>query len=127
MACFRFAIEAGAGIVIPGMIKRSDTDLSEIDDGELLGLDYLFDEELFKSRISASCPQLKLYENKDELGYPVRDLPKVNPEGFGIPVSYKKTMLYPDMWLPGFEKWFTSFGDTNGVTTVAEFFASLAY
>jgi len=90
-------------------------------------MEYMFNKQLFKERLAVSCPQLKIYNSKDDLGYPVRDLPPVDPESFGVPLSHKKAMLYPDMWLPGFEEWFNSFGDTNGIITVAPFFASLSY
>lgn len=63
----------------------------------------------------------------NDLGHPVKELPLVDPENFGGPLSHKKAMLYPDMWLPGFEEWFNSFGPTDGVLTVAPLTASLSY
>jgi hypothetical protein len=127
LACLRFAIEAGAGIIVPGITLRSTTDLLSISTQDIAPLSYMFDTELFTTRLRAACPQMEIWPSVDDLPYPVRNLPMKDPESLNSQTTMKKVMQYPDEWLKGFETWLDSYGPTNGVLTMAPLLASLAY
>jgi hypothetical protein len=55
----------GNGLVIPSIELRSSEDLSELRSG-LVSFDYLFNRELFVSRLSTACPRISIYNTIDE-------------------------------------------------------------
>ncbi|CAP60522.1 uncharacterized protein PODANS_1_8170 [Podospora anserina S mat+] len=77
--CIRFAIEAGAELVLPRIIKRDDKNVANTrpknGGGPYIGefIDYLFDYEYLNQTLSEHCPQLKLYRSMNELW----DVPQV--------------------------------------------------
>ncbi|KAG9240319.1 hypothetical protein BJ878DRAFT_526763 [Calycina marina] len=64
--CIRYAIDAGAGIIIPVINKRSDNKLSNLTSGTA-SMNYLFDEERFLSRIQNACPQMPIHRDVNDL------------------------------------------------------------
>lgn len=56
-----FAIEAGAAIVLPGMLQRSDEDLFDVWHGQTRNFSRMFDEEWFLARMQEVCPQMTIY------------------------------------------------------------------
>jgi hypothetical protein len=62
----RYAIDAGAGLLLPVINLRSENDLSNLEDGTT-SLDYLFDQNRFLSRMKATCPQMTIYKDLEEL------------------------------------------------------------
>ncbi|KAH6714165.1 hypothetical protein BKA61DRAFT_674777 [Leptodontidium sp. MPI-SDFR-AT-0119] len=64
--CIRYAIDAGAGLVLPVIHLRQDSDLSNLESGTT-SMDYLFDKERFLSRIGMACPQMRVYQDLEEL------------------------------------------------------------
>ncbi|KAK0748103.1 hypothetical protein B0T21DRAFT_279380 [Apiosordaria backusii] len=77
--CIRFAIEAGAELVLPRIIKRDDKNIANTrpknGNGPYIGefIDYLFDFEHLNQTLSEHCPQLKFYRSMNELW----DVPQV--------------------------------------------------
>ncbi|KAF9879134.1 hypothetical protein CkaCkLH20_03367 [Colletotrichum karsti] len=65
--CIRFAIEAGAELVLPDIIPRSEENIQDIVSQRGKPLDYLFDTEHLHHILSAHCPQLKLYNSFNDL------------------------------------------------------------
>jgi hypothetical protein len=55
------AIEAGASIMLPGMVSRSQTDIVNLH-GSRVPFDHFFDEAWFLSAMSSACPQMKIYK-----------------------------------------------------------------
>ena len=51
---------------MPTISRRSDGDLSDLRNATV-GMDHIFDQERFVSRLKMACPQMKLYENVQEL------------------------------------------------------------
>ena len=66
LSCIRYAMDAGAGLIIPTISRRSDGDLSSLRNGTV-DMDHIFDQERFVSRMKLACPQMKLYKNVEEL------------------------------------------------------------
>jgi hypothetical protein len=64
--CIRYAISAGAGMILPLINLRSNGNLSDLNNG-IAGLDYLFDQDRFVSRLKSSCPQMPIYTSLEEL------------------------------------------------------------
>ncbi|KAH8675358.1 hypothetical protein BX600DRAFT_431944 [Xylariales sp. PMI_506] len=71
--CIRFAMEAGAEVVIPEIIRRSDK-------GKSRGatVDYFFDKQHLNWTLSTFCPQMKIYWSIDDL----YNVPMPSPLGF---------------------------------------------
>ncbi|KAK0731620.1 hypothetical protein B0H67DRAFT_597472 [Lasiosphaeris hirsuta] len=71
--CIRFAIEMGAELVTPRIIKRSEKDIKVVKphngNGPYKGepLDYFFDFAHFNQTMSKFCPQMKIHRSMDDL------------------------------------------------------------
>ncbi|TVY40673.1 hypothetical protein LSUB1_G004426 [Lachnellula subtilissima] len=75
--CYRFAIEAGAtGVIVPQIMKRGDSSLSDLFTGIDYPFTYFFDLDHFTTSFRAACPKIHLYESQDELA----DFPSTNEE-----------------------------------------------
>ncbi|RDW76004.1 hypothetical protein BP5796_06825 [Coleophoma crateriformis] len=59
--CVRYAISAGASLVIPRIVIRNPKDVAIIHTKERVELDYMFDRHHFVESLRLSCPQLRLY------------------------------------------------------------------
>ncbi|KAH7410646.1 hypothetical protein BKA64DRAFT_638309 [Cadophora sp. MPI-SDFR-AT-0126] len=64
--CIRYAIDAGAGLVLPVIHLRESSDLSNLESGTT-SMDYLFDKQRFLSRMERACPQMRVYQDVEEL------------------------------------------------------------
>ncbi|KAK1752511.1 hypothetical protein QBC47DRAFT_305698 [Echria macrotheca] len=79
--CIRIAIEMGAELVVPRIVKRHDTQISLTTPysgaGPVRGepFDYLFDLDHLDQSLARFCPQMKVYRSMDEL-YDVPSLQK---------------------------------------------------
>lgn len=105
--CVRYAISAGAGLVIPRIILRTPDDISQIRTGERVSMVYMFDYFHFVESLRYSCPQMDIYPYID-------DVPNSN-EGRG-PITLLPESLYsspipktgiehPEKWRELFEGW----------------------
>ncbi|KXH67656.1 hypothetical protein CSAL01_03579 [Colletotrichum salicis] len=65
--CVRYTMLAGGSLVMPRIFKRSDSDISHIRTGRRQEIEYLFDREHFINSLHLSCPQLRLYNDTDEV------------------------------------------------------------
>ncbi|KAK3712832.1 hypothetical protein LTR37_008923 [Vermiconidia calcicola] len=59
---FFFAIEAGAAIVLPGMIIRSEVDIHDIWSGSHGNFSFMFDEDHFIRSLADACPQMRIHK-----------------------------------------------------------------
>lgn len=66
LLCIRYAIDAGAGLMLPTISLRSEDNLSELESGTA-SLDYLFDQDRFLFRLHNACPRMTVYKDLDEL------------------------------------------------------------
>ncbi|TGO39722.1 hypothetical protein BHYA_0049g00580 [Botrytis hyacinthi] len=105
--CVRYAISAGAGLVIPQIIFRNPDDISQIQTGERVSMTYMFDYFHFVESLRYSCPQMDIYPHID-------DVPNSNegrgpitllPESlFSSPIP-KTGIEHPEKWRELFEGW----------------------
>jgi hypothetical protein len=62
--CVRYAIAAGASLVIPSIVLRDASDISLIRTGVTTDFEYMFDKPHFLRSIELSCPGLNILESK---------------------------------------------------------------
>lgn len=59
--CVRYAIQAGASLVLPRIVLRSSTDIGTIETGQTADFSYMFDTPHFLESMSFYCPQLRIH------------------------------------------------------------------
>ncbi|GKT41934.1 uncharacterized protein ColSpa_02115 [Colletotrichum spaethianum] len=65
--CIRFAIEAGAALILPRIISRSEDDIKAVNGRSGVPLDYYFDMDHLHYALTTYCPQMKVYGSMDDL------------------------------------------------------------
>ncbi|CZT01337.1 uncharacterized protein RCO7_02033 [Rhynchosporium graminicola] len=66
LTCIRYGIEAGAaGLVMPRIQRRSDSDLGNLFTSGFQPFTYFFDENHFTDSMGKFCPQMKIYNDTD--------------------------------------------------------------
>jgi hypothetical protein len=65
--CVRYAISAGAGLVVPNIVLRNSSDLSHLETGRNADMSYMFDTEHFLDSIRLSCPGLQIHLSKKDI------------------------------------------------------------
>jgi hypothetical protein len=106
--CVRYAISAGAGLVLPELQIRDSKEIYMVSD-TLAGMDYLFDTEHFIKSLALSCTGLKIYDtlqdaiksHKGSHGSPSISLLPESLAGW-IPSS---GMQHPEQWGETFHDW----------------------
>ena len=63
----RHAISAGASLVVPSIVLRSTSDISQIRTGVKTDLSYIFDTQHFLDSVRLSCPPLQLYLSVNDI------------------------------------------------------------
>ncbi|KAF8846914.1 hypothetical protein BDZ45DRAFT_783552 [Acephala macrosclerotiorum] len=96
-------IAAGAGLILPRISIRNESDISKIHTGVLKNMAYVFDTRHFIDSISLSCPELKLFSSLDDFkgtnnwNNPVL----LNPNAALPKVGFEK----PELWGKFFWGW----------------------
>ncbi|EOO02074.1 putative alternative oxidase protein [Phaeoacremonium minimum UCRPA7] len=70
--CIRLAIEIGADVVFPDIVRRSDTDITKLNPHPIgppkgIPMDYFFDFNHLNQSLAAFCPQMKVYRSLNDL------------------------------------------------------------
>ncbi|GKT55286.1 alternative oxidase [Colletotrichum tofieldiae] len=65
--CIRFAIEAGAALVLPQIVSRSEDDIKAVNGRSGVPLDYYFDVDHLHHVLTTYCPQMKVYGSMNDL------------------------------------------------------------
>ncbi|KAF5872114.1 putative alternative oxidase protein [Botrytis fragariae] len=105
--CVRYAISAGAGLVIPRIILQNPDDISQIRTGERVSMAYMFDYFHFVDSLKYSCPQMVIYgyiddvSNSNEGRGPITLLPE---SLYSSPIP-KTGLEHPEKWGELFEEW----------------------
>ncbi|KAK7943587.1 uncharacterized protein PG986_012700 [Apiospora aurea] len=66
LKCVRYAIHAGAAVVIPSLSKRNPRDITDIETTVQVPLDYLFDRDAFVGHLTQGCPGMRLYDRVED-------------------------------------------------------------
>jgi hypothetical protein len=65
--CVRYAISAGASLVLPNIVLRDSSDLSHLETGTNADMSYMFDTQHFLDSIRLSCPRLHIHLSKGDI------------------------------------------------------------
>lgn len=60
--CVRYAIQAGASLVLPRIVLRSSTDIGNLETGETADFSYMFDTPHFMEHMQLFCPEMKIHD-----------------------------------------------------------------
>ncbi|CZT11818.1 uncharacterized protein RAG0_15863 [Rhynchosporium agropyri] len=115
LTCVRFAIEAGATtILIPEIIVRG-TDLIHLTDGEHVPFTYMFDLDVFKSRLTTACPKIRLVSNEANLAeFPSPIIRNLTPRKLGTEFKVGRVIDFLPAWRGAFDTWVKDFAAPTG-------------
>ncbi|KAB5536650.1 hypothetical protein GE09DRAFT_1140763 [Coniochaeta sp. 2T2.1] len=70
--CFRLAIEMGAELILPGIIRRNDKNIADVSPNAKAPIrgqeiSYFFDEDHLNASLTTFCPQLNVYRSLSDL------------------------------------------------------------
>lgn len=113
LKCVRYAMHAGAALVLPTMAQRSAADLAEILTATELPLDYLLDRPTFVAQLAAACPQMRVYERAEDFATDARTPPRLlhlvgsqfEPDSQPTPQHTHVGLAYPGAWRYLFDQW----------------------
>lgn len=108
--CIRLAIEAGAELVMPEIVRRYDRDISKVTPHSKgtprgVSLDYFYDKDHLNWTLSTFCPQMRLYQSINDLW----DQPMPNPistKEFKVDRVSDTVIKRPETWAPMFKEFF---------------------
>lgn len=116
--CVRYAIQAGASLVLPRIVLRSSTDIGTIETGQTAEFSYMFDTPHFLESMQQYCPQLTVHNTvEDARGDPeeIQGLTlSLKPESLvegGVP---RTGIPDPGAWRGQFYSWLESQINTSG-------------
>ena len=115
--CVRYAISAGAGLVIPKIILRNSHNIVQLETGERTTLDYMFDVKHFVESLRLSCPALNLYYTEDDIPNrekspdPISIAPESLVEGKSRDGS--AALQNSDQWRHQFYQWLEQYATKN--------------
>jgi hypothetical protein len=112
----RYAISAGASVVIPSIVVRNSSDISKIRTGEKTDLSYMFDVQHFLDSMRLSCPSMKIYPSinhvKNFEKTSARNIISLIPESLVEEVP-KTGLSNPSAWRGQFYTWLEQFSSTE--------------
>ncbi|OHF03961.1 hypothetical protein CORC01_00823 [Colletotrichum orchidophilum] len=112
LKCVRYAIHGGGALVLPSMSLRNAKDITDIETGNEVPLDYLLDRESFITRLTEGCPGMIVYEK-------AADFPSYTHR-LGEPLSLvgdhferdhpREGLRHPRKWRHFFDNWLDEHG-----------------
>jgi hypothetical protein len=121
LACLRFAISAGAQLVLPEILVRNNDDISEIWTNTTTGLDYMFDVEHFIESLRLSCPGLVILPSADMIPTNAMAIEGgLAPETLGPAPRPRTGMAHPELWRGRFDEWLDAKRANLSVSASAE-------
>ncbi|KAI6601150.1 hypothetical protein ACKVWM_007438 [Pyricularia oryzae] len=107
LKCVRYAMHAGAAIVVPSMSKRNPKDISDIETIYEAPLEYLFDRHAFVNHLTAACPGMRVYDSEDQFPHYSDRVPEnltIVGDQFD-PEHPPEGIRQPREWRHSFEGW----------------------
>ncbi|KAE8444953.1 hypothetical protein EG329_014080 [Mollisiaceae sp. DMI_Dod_QoI] len=65
--CIRYVISAGGSLVVPSIVLRNPSDISQIRTGVKMDMSYMFDTQHFMDSMRLSCPQMTLHTSTKDI------------------------------------------------------------
>lgn len=66
LRCVRYAISAGAALVVPSMALRNAKDITDIETATEVPLEHILDRQTFVTHLSGACPGMQIYDRAEE-------------------------------------------------------------
>ncbi|RDL34571.1 Uncharacterized protein BP5553_07699 [Venustampulla echinocandica] len=108
--CVRYAISAGASLVIPSIVLRDTMDITQIRTGVKTDMSFMFDTQHFLDSIRLSCPSLKIHSSIEDIKdfHNPRDAISLLPESLvdNVPAT---GLPEPAAWRGQFYTWLEQF------------------
>lgn len=107
LKCVRYAIHAGAALVVPTMALRNAKDITDIETSTEVPLDYLLDREVFVERLSRGCPGMHIYDKAEDFpSYENRTGEPLVLLGDQFESDHpREGLLHPEQWRSSFDEW----------------------
>ncbi|KAK6584189.1 hypothetical protein PZA11_003919 [Diplocarpon coronariae] len=107
LKCLRYAIHAGAAVVVPSMARRNPADITDIETSNEVPLEYLFDREAFVELLTGACPGMRLYNRAEDFpNYAQRAGEPLALVGDQFEPAHPRTGLeHPREWRGAFDGW----------------------
>jgi hypothetical protein len=89
------------------MVARSETDLRAITTNTIVDLSHLFDLEHFITSLKEGCPQMKIYNHRNDLyNLPSTAKPlELIPQDLSIGFVHETVLAHPSDWHKNFDEW----------------------
>ena len=113
--CVRYAISAGAGLVVPTIVVRDTNDISLIRTGVNAEMAFMFDTQHFVDSLKLSCPSLRVFSTMTE----VQNYEFAPPALSIVPEDLVKDRIpatgltEPEKWRALFYGWLEQYPKTN--------------
>ena len=106
LTCIRYAIDAGASLVIPRILVGSDEDTGTIVTADTSSFSYFFDQAYFVDVMREVCPQMRLYEHTGDLMRWHSAQHAISLDTLGIADGVKgRVLAHPERWRGSFSAW----------------------
>ncbi|KAK1987558.1 hypothetical protein LZ30DRAFT_745631 [Colletotrichum cereale] len=107
LRCVRYAINAGAAVVVPSMALRNAKDITDIETTTEVPLDYLLDHEAFVTHLTNGCPGMLVYERAEDFPFYDRRIGEpLSLLGDQFEPDHPRTGLrHPREWRHSFDEW----------------------
>lgn len=107
--CVRYAIQAGASLVLPRIVLRSSTDIGTIETGQTADFSYMFDTPHFLESMRLYCPQLKIHNSVEDVRGPLEEngglTLRLKPESLVLEGVPRTGLPDPSAWRGQFYSW----------------------
>ncbi|KAF9876601.1 hypothetical protein CkaCkLH20_06009 [Colletotrichum karsti] len=123
--CVRYTMLAGGSLVLPRIFVPSESDTSAIGTGRRQNLGYMFDRDHFVESLRLSCPQLRLFNNTDEvferIGRPRTWSLGLFPESLVEEENIPSTGIeHPDKWKSLLYEWLDTIDENIDVAPAGQ-------
>ena len=111
LLCIRYAMQAGASLVLPRIILRSPFALEILQTTETADFSYMFDTKHFLESMRLSCPQMKIYKStkdvsdKSDVEISLDPARSLTPESLVKGEVPRTGLLRPGAWRGQFFDW----------------------
>ncbi|ETS87684.1 hypothetical protein PFICI_01512 [Pestalotiopsis fici W106-1] len=117
--CIRFAMEAGAELILPEVVKRNEKDISitippSKGTPRSIPLDYYYDRQHLNQTLSRFCPQMTLIQSIDELyNTPMGNPVTISVANVGMDMVNGSMMKSPETWREKYQQFVDTKSDAK--------------
>lgn len=104
LGCVRFAMQAGAALVLPQILRRDD-DITNYKTQNGTDFGYMFDTQHFYKSIQQSCPEMTIYPTVDDVIKSSNHSGDINRLRFNAESLTGDGLIKTEMWRDKFYAW----------------------